>query len=121
MLKINIFFKETMGGWDYEHTKHVHPENYDLVKYTVAKWDTLYSVLNFLWKENSIPKELTQKAISLSNSNIKPGDKISFEQQDNNSAELTINWKTEIINFKETNETKNTLWDIQKEILQALW
>ena len=52
MLKINIFFKETIGGWDYEHTQY------------------------------------------------------------------TTNRKTETIYF---NETKNTLWDIQKEILQALW
>lgn len=103
MKKINVFYKETMG--------HYHPESYDGQAYEVKKWDTLYSVLNYIWQENWIPKNLIKLAINTVEKKwikIKPGDKIFFELQDNNSAELIIiqNWKEHIYTIRNSKENE---------------
>jgi len=108
--KINILHFKESG-----YNQHFHPENFDWLEYTVNKWDTLYSVLNKLWENNWIPKDLVKKALHETNTDIKPGDKITFELQDNNSAELTINNETIIINNNEESEQISELGKQFKE------
>jgi len=137
-MKIKVYY-DFWRWWSFEYRepsvydnskeKHIHPENYDWQTYEVKQNDTLYSVLNYLWKENWIPAELVTQAIASTNSKIKPWDKISFELQDSNSAELTINNKTYIIyNDGRVIETSNDVDkfkldfnNLQKEILETLW
>jgi len=100
-------------------------ESYNSLEYTVKKGDTLYSILNKLGKENNISKLLIKNAISSLDPTIKPGDKISFELEDNHTAAVYINWKEHIINLespekKEFEKIKKEVNDHQKEIKKNL-
>ena len=68
--------------------------------YEVKRWDTMYSILSKLIKDNNYPKEFL-KLTNLPNfpKNIKPGDKISFWLVNSISWELTINNDLYVLNI----------------------
>ena len=124
-LKLNIFYKETLW-WafdSWEKRNEILKEYEKNWFYEVKKGDTIYNIFKNLADSNNF--------LSLTNNpnfpkNIKVWDKISFELQDENSAELTINSKTYILNLTnneviDTNkEAKNTLSSMHKEILENI-
>jgi len=83
--------------------KHYH-EDFLLVNYKVKPWDTMYSLMK---NDPEAKKFLTLTKLSTFPKNIKPGDIVSFQLDDNNIAEITINNTVYILNLDRNLVTYN--------------
>lgn len=65
-----------------------YQEDFFLVNYKVKPWDTIYSLMK---NDPDAKKFLSLTKLPTFPKNIKPGDIVNFQLDDNNIAELTIN------------------------------
>jgi len=104
-------------------------EQYDLNEYTIKEWDTSFSILNWMAKQEWISDKFKSKINTLVHkykelSNIQIWDKISLLVQDDNQIQVicdTKKWKQiYIINL--VNNTISSLDDNQNEVItESKW
>ena len=99
-------------------------KQYNLDGYTVKEWDTSFSILNWMLKEEWISVKYKSKISKLVHkykelSNIKVWDKFSLLEQDDNQIQITYNsgkWE-KVYNINLLNNTIISLEDKQKEVI----